>query len=605
MTLRATEDRRLAAALLLVAAAVGVGLLAIGWGRWPDVLIDFGRELYVPWRLAEGEVLYRDLAWFNGPLSPFVNALLFRVFGVGFWTLAIANLVWLVVLALLMHRLWRRVAGPVGAAAGCALFAAVFAVGQQVGVGNYNFMSPYSHDATHGLLLAVATMACALRSRGSGRWSLATGLLLGLTFLTKVEMSLAAGLGVLAAFVALRIAARDARRWGRDAGLTVLGVALPVGLAFAGLAAVLPVSDAVRGTLGSWTNVGNEELSALDYYRRGLGLDRPGEHLVEMATSVGWCLVAFAPGLVLGLLVRGSGRAPRIVAAVGFAVGVGVGLVAVESWRWLARATPALLACVALGAAWGLLRTRPQDSERGDGDRERARAGDLVALSVFALALLAKIGLQVRFGHYGFVLAAFPAGLVAALAVGRLPNRIGAMGGSALVTMAGTLAIFVGVGSDAFHKSVEQYARKTVPVGTGRDRFLADVRGESVNELMRVIAERVPAGEEVVVLPEGVLVNYLLRRRTPTPYVNFMPPELILFGEAEILGALEARPPGAVVLAHKDTSEYGYPYFGTDYAASIGGWVRELYRHVWTDPRGGPPLQRGTDFGLSLLERKP
>lgn len=56
------------------------------WRKWPDILIDFGRELYVPWRLIQGEVLYRDLAYLNGPFSPYLNALWFRLFGDSFLT---------------------------------------------------------------------------------------------------------------------------------------------------------------------------------------------------------------------------------------------------------------------------------------------------------------------------------------------------------------------------------------------------------------------------------------------------------------------------------------------------------------------------------------
>ena len=63
----------------LTIALAGAAMLAWTWGTWPNVLVDFGRELYVPWRLTEGEVLYRDIAYFTGPLSPYLNALWFRL----------------------------------------------------------------------------------------------------------------------------------------------------------------------------------------------------------------------------------------------------------------------------------------------------------------------------------------------------------------------------------------------------------------------------------------------------------------------------------------------------------------------------------------------
>jgi hypothetical protein len=50
--------------LLLVASASYLAWLS--WGQWCDPLIDFGVQLYLPWRVAEGEILYRDLDYYPG-----------------------------------------------------------------------------------------------------------------------------------------------------------------------------------------------------------------------------------------------------------------------------------------------------------------------------------------------------------------------------------------------------------------------------------------------------------------------------------------------------------------------------------------------------------
>src|SRR5688500_18130463 len=97
------------AGAILVALA-GVVMCAWSWGKWPDPVIDFGREVYVPWRLSEGEVLYRDIvSYFNGPLSPYAHALLFKLFGVGLRTLVIFNLILIALLATMLYRLIAQV----------------------------------------------------------------------------------------------------------------------------------------------------------------------------------------------------------------------------------------------------------------------------------------------------------------------------------------------------------------------------------------------------------------------------------------------------------------------------------------------------------------
>ncbi len=74
-----------------------------------------------------------------------------------------------------------------------------------------------------------------------------------------------------------------------------------------------------------------------------------------------------------------------------------------------------------------------------------------------------------------------------------------------------------------------------------------------------------------------------------------------MFGEAEKLAALQAAPPDAVLLIHKDTSEYGLPLFGRDYGRALFAWVQSRYHEVWVDPEGDPPLQPGSRLGSALL----
>ena len=159
----------------LLCLATLVALAVWSWGKWPDVQIDFGRELYVAWRLAEGEVLYRDLAYFNGPLSPYFNALLFAVFGSRFWVLSWANLGLLALTGWLLYRLLRHGTDRVGATAAVMALFGVFAFGHVMSVGNYNWISPYSHELTHGVILSVAVDVAGGARRAPGIGGVAGG----------------------------------------------------------------------------------------------------------------------------------------------------------------------------------------------------------------------------------------------------------------------------------------------------------------------------------------------------------------------------------------------------------------------------------------------
>lgn len=184
--------------LLLISLLIATScvMLAWTWRAWPDAVVDFGREVYVPWRLYEGDTLYSDVAYFNGPLSPHVNPCVFRILGPWLDSLFIANFLFHLAVGGLIFAIVRFITN-----ARCGLFCLfvfelLFAYGQYLRVGNYNFMAPYSHELTHGILLSLASLLCARYWITTRKlyWSLIGGVAVGLVFLTKPEIFLAVAL---------------------------------------------------------------------------------------------------------------------------------------------------------------------------------------------------------------------------------------------------------------------------------------------------------------------------------------------------------------------------------------------------------------------------
>ncbi|MBI5431491.1 MAG: hypothetical protein HZA52_01540 [Planctomycetes bacterium] len=587
-------------------AVAFVALAAWTWGTWPDVLVDFGRECYAPWRLAEGDVLYRDLAWFNGPLSPYVNALAFELGGASLRTLFVANLAVLAGVVAVVWGVRARASTPLAATAACLVVLALCGFGQLVGIGNYNFIAPYSHETTHGLLLGLAALACFERgaARGAERvagrpdergaeragerteriaWLLG-GLCVGLAWLTKPELALA-----VTAAAAVRLAlARD-----RATTAWVAAAAFaPTLLATALLAPALGAAEAWRGATSAWRGLAASDAAGLDFYTVGMGLDAPLANLGRLAASAAaWLGVVVALG-VASFALRSTPLARRAGPwSVAAAAALGAWLLR-EHVHWLAIARPLpLVALLVLATGWAARRA----------PERRAGAATRLAFATFALVLLLKMSLNARVQHYGFVLAAPSVALAVVVAVGDLPTWVERLRGSASLARALALAGCALVAAAHLELSDARLAKKTVIVGEGADRFRADVRGEYLNQALAVLA-REPADATLAVFPEGVIANFLLRRRNPTPFVNFMPPELVLFGEARIVQAFRDAPPDRVLLVHKDTSEYGFPLFGADYGRELAAWLVATYRPLGP-PFGDPPLTPGARFGVQVLGR--
>src|SRR5262249_12655511 len=134
------------------------------WGKWPDPLIDFGRELYLPWQITHGRVLYQDLGTLYGPFSPYLNALWFALFGPSLLTLVVCNLVIFAACGAGIYHLIRIATDRITATAAGITTLLLFGFSQYSRIGNYNHVTPYSHEATHGLALSVAVLLCVHRA---------------------------------------------------------------------------------------------------------------------------------------------------------------------------------------------------------------------------------------------------------------------------------------------------------------------------------------------------------------------------------------------------------------------------------------------------------
>jgi hypothetical protein len=575
--------------VLLVVVLVLFALTLWTWATWTDPIVDFGRELYVPWRITEGERLYRDLAYFNGPLSPYFNATLFRLFGVSLLTLVWANLAILAGTVALLWALLRRITTPFAATIGCIVFLACCAFAQQVYIANYNWITPYSHEATHGVALGLLSLWAVSRWRSAGqdRWLAVGGVAVGLAFLTKPEVFLA----VLASNVlAVGLEALRSTRRAHVALLWTGCVLAPMICALLLLAGGVGFTAAAHGMLTSYAATLRPGIVGNPFYASVTGFDDPGRNILLMMRYV---VVACALALPGAMIAWWGRRWPRWLAGASALVvtaTLAFLVVPLPSWTDAGRVLPVALVGIALTSL-------PLASVRADD-----RRATTLTLSVFTLALLAKVLLNTSLGHYGFALAGPGLALAAAMLAGPVPEWVEKHGGVALAARACLLTLLAGpvitilVGTHFF------IASKPVNLGEGGDRFHVNERGKAVESALLWIRERANGRPlTVAVLPEGVMLNYLARLPNPTPYFSLMPIEMKLFGERAMLAAYEAHPPDVVLVTHVDTRAYGTKYFGTDYGGDFARWLVQHYRRVQIF--GDPPLQDGSAFGIAVMEK--
>jgi hypothetical protein len=573
-----------------------IAVLIWSWGTWPDPLVDFGRELYVPWRITEGEVLYRDIEHVYGPVSPYLNAFWLWLQGASLTSLVIGNILVLAALVALLFYLLRALSSRFAATVACVIFLIVFAAAQHLSIGNYNYLAPYSHEVVHGMVLVLGALVALHRYALRPHWGYAplAGALMGTAYLTKHEVFVAGAAAVLVGLVALAwTRAASARRLAADAAVLVGSILTPPLVAFGLLWLAMPAEVAWGGVVGPYRYVFDPELASLPFFRRNAGFhDVPGNLRRMGIVAVGYA-IAFVPPVVIALGSRAWPERVRRVVVGAVAAAVFVTLWLLRGWiAWedMLRPLPVLLLIGAGVLAFRLRNRRGRDSS--------APTLVLWAMTlVFSLAMISKLLLEARLFFYGFAMA-MPACMLLVIAlVHTIPAAIRSRGGDGRVFVGAGLAALA-VATIAYTEHVQtRFAERAFAIDTGADRILANDRGPEVARVVGWLLSNSKPEETVLVVPEGATINFLAQRASPVRYTSFLPTDPLMYGEDRVLAELQTRPPDYLVWTPRDVSEYGRRGFGIDYGVSIADWLKRNY--VPAEPL--PPADGG--FHMIIFRR--
>lgn len=559
---------------LIPVAATFAFMLVLSWRKWADLIVDYGREVYVPWQLSQGSLLYRDIASFYGPLSTYLNSVLFRAFGTALIVPQLFNLLLVALLTYMIYRLFEREEDNISATLISCAFLILFAFGKHFNLGSYNYVAPYSHELVHGLFLSFASIYSlkAYIGRGKPVWVFLAGFFAGLTYLTKMEPSFALTAALLSGF-ALTLWKRRADRAGKLIILLAAGVLVPLIFFISFFTSHMGFVEAVKSVFSSWTVVAGTGISSSRFYKAVTGMDNLAANLKGMFSIAVWYLVLMVP-LAANYALRKNIRARRFGGPVSFAVTGAVMAYFYRSIPWDLLFWPLPLFAGAILIYFGAKALR--------GGEELERAIPLFMLSVFAAFLLIKILFVVRIYGYGFVLA-MPATLLALyFLLSEAPLALTKRWGSSGIFRYAIVAALLAVVSAFFVRSYRLYERMDYEVASDGDMIVAPAYsgGQGVDILLQQIERVMAPGENFVMLPEGALMNYLSRRENPTRYVSFLPSDMTIFGEENILAAFEASRPDYIILISRDTIEYGEHYLGQGYGYRIFPFIMNNYSDV-------------------------
>ena len=573
------------------------GLLAVflwkTWLRWPDALVDFPNFLYLPWRMSQGALLYRDLTCIYGPLPLLVQAGAFRLFGPGLDVIIGLNITVTAGALALVYGIFRMIGDRFSGWLCSLVFLVVFAL-QHYGEPASNFIAPYSCQGTWGFAGVLLTVFALLRHElhRQRRWLWLAGLGVGIGYLNKPELLLAAA-GALGVYLGLALL-KTLRQGGTDGGVKsgLRFLTSSAGWVLAGfLTAYLPVF-LIFAHEGGWSygfSAANWSLQVIlnpDYTKATtthiqtafLGFDNFWpylfSHLFWGFVFIAFCLISAWAGRAW-LKSQASGRSGQVF--LGLFLAMCFLVVLFTRWLDLGRAlqVPSVLAVlITVGCS---LRRAWQGTAAG------VRVTGLAVVATTAVLMLARMVLNGRIFGAGLFEAVLATLFLVHILVYELPWRSGngTVPNSLLQT---TLALVVLAGVLALGQlSWGHYESRNFAVGVGRDRFYSDSPemnsdGINLNTVITVMKQHFGRIKSVLALPESMAVNYHLRLINPISDVQFVPDTIYMVGLPNLLAKLTANPPEAVVITARRLPEYGVAYFGADPdGKALVDWVKANY----------------------------
>lgn len=549
-----------------------LALASYTWAHWGDLRIDCGREVYVPAAILNGKMLYRDLWYPYGPLVPYGQAALFRLFGVHLNVLYLCGLSITISFAMLLYALGRRFLPPAGA----FLVAFCFLM-QGFGPGIFNYIFPYSYAAMMGALLGLACLYFLVRHilNEPGPNLSVAGFGAGLALLCKQEFGIACYM-VLAFVVVARVLAH---RSGREFALDLLRLA-------PGLLANLVVYGWFIWRLSPrFILLENFQQAPGSYFMRTFGatwMSYVGLRFIphELINTFAIAIFSIAVWFVLAFVLRhASGRwwIPLCVAAAAGLVVIGYFLnfrpATLVFSRWPHVVYPVgmfWVACLLL--AWKTI----------DYLRSNFRASHHLALgavAVYALAVGVRIMVQVVPREYAIfynstlflIFIVVVTGAIKAASQNLKARQQSVLVNGLLIVEGIILAVLL------FPRPEKLPARLVTDLGT---IYTKPAEAALFPQIISFMREQKDSGNRVLVLPEEVTLYSFSGTDAPTRWYQLLPGMLAPEQESVYIAQLEAAGVEYILLSNRSNFEYKAPFFGLDFNQGVYHWIEANYEVV-------------------------
>lgn len=546
-------------------------LCFLTWGRMGDIIADAGREAYVSQEILNGKIFMKDvMVLFNiCPLSFQINALLFKIFGANLTILNLASIIATYLILFFSYLIARFFFSPFVSFSAVALITAfgVFVTYAMGYILTYSYGTLY---ATLGLIAALFFASRAILNSKSpkfNKYMVLSCFSIGFSIANKLDYIQIALLIALIPFFAKQFSLKKYF-------IYILSVIVIPFLS----AMVLVIKGFSFSDFQAYLQLAPKYYETIKPFSQFFFIPSFGKYFNILFHSALIFAVVFVPCCIAAFLCSRI----RYKKIAGFIVSI---LIFSASFF----NTPAILkngdvyysynvmfTCVVplifIAFIYVILKRK----------QFLAESKDFVALLLLIAALLSL--LKTYFFVYLPIYGAFmmPMIVIALFLIlfKYLPDVFCGIKNSKNYNDITSLAIvFFSIfflGLNISYQTSEQapvYSRKGVIYATKPKDYI-------INESLKYIKENVKPNEVVLVIPDGVMINFLSGRQTNSKYFQLIPNHIDVFGERNIVKDLSLNPPDYVFIHNRQTPEAGRTTFCKGYGFEICDFVMKNYDEV-------------------------
>lgn len=501
--------------------------LAFFVGHYYDIIIDVGREVYYPAQILKGKVLYKDLFNIYGPFSYLFNAGIFKVFGAKLTSLYGAGIISSFLIVTGIYLIAKRfLSSFLSFSLGFLIIAS--------GICSpliFNFTFPYSWAMVYGLVCFLFSLYFLLKSEENNKFIYLSAFLAGISACNKYEFLLFGVFVLIFAFTkSIKTGFKSVAAFSAVPFVS-FGILGAQGLKIPALIYTLKITSKMAKS------------QTIAYFYQNVGIFYHKKTLPFLLISFIKTAVPFT-GMLYGAFVFDKKKWVLPFFAILSAI------IASFSSNTVFFFVPLLLVILSLFSVKNFKENRA-----------------LFILVISALCVSIKFFWGLLEGSYGTYVLGILLTAFFALFFRYVPQKYEKTAGifiliySVLITMSYSL----------FSAGLQFKQIVTQPILVRKDL------AQSTTELLDYIQTKTKPTDRVVVLPEGLMINFLAKRPSDDWYNSLIPLYIEVFGEDKIIEHFKETQPEYIIFNNQTTKDYGFSYICKDYALEFCSFVNQNY----------------------------